>query len=134
MTKGKLRKITINPETHCLKLRFSQHPSETNERVIKKFLVSYLLSDHQLKEYSEVCQGGVPDLVSESGNLCVWLEAPKPRDYTKASQEFDFQLVLSSNPLNDSLLSDKVWRIESYKENEYLLNGINIKAELKSLE
>ena len=92
MSKGKLHKIIINPKNLNLKLRFSQHPSESDERVMKKFLVSYLLSDHQLRENSEVCQGGIPDLISRYENLCIWLEVPRTRDYTKASQKFDIQL------------------------------------------
>lgn len=134
MTKGKLHKITINPETHCLILRFAQHQSESDQRVIKKFLVSYLLSDHQLKEFSEVCQGGVPDLVSKAGNLCIWLEKPKTRDYTKFSQEFDFQLVLTTDDLPNSLLEDKTWVIEFIGESQYSINEKSLTAELLPLE
>jgi len=133
MSKGKLHKITINPDTHCLKLRFAQHPSESDERVIKKFLCSYLLSDHQLKEFSEVCQGGVPDLVTDQGNLCIWLEPPKPRDFIKFQQEFDFQLLLEAKDIPSNLLETDFWAIEKTGEKLLNCNGIEIFAVLNNL-
>lgn len=133
MSKGKLHKITINPETHCLKLRFAQHPSESDERVIKKFLCSYFLSDHNLKEFSEVCQGGVPDLISANGNLCIWLEPPKPRDFSKYQQEYDFQLLLEVKNIPSNLLQANSWTIEKTGDDLFNCNGIEFFAVLNNL-
>lgn len=134
MNKGTLYKITINPDGHCLNLRFAKHPSESTLRVTKKFIASYLLSDHNLKEYSEVCQGGVPDLVTKEENLCIWLEAPKPRDYTKYQQIFDFQLLLECKGLSGEELGDQVWKIEKISHDTFLLNQSQITAVLSPLD
>lgn len=113
--------------------RFAQHPSENDERVCKKFLAAWLLSDHELKEYSEVCQGGVPDLCTKEESLCVWLEKPKPRDYTKFSQQFDFQLYMDITGLNTSHINQTLWTIEKKDENLYSLNGESIECIIVNL-
>lgn len=134
MSKGTLYKITINPEGHCLNLRFAKHPSETHLRVVKKFIVSYLLSEHNLREYSEVCQGGVPDLITKEENLCIWLEPPKPRDYTKYQQIFEFQLLLECKGLSGEELNDTVWNIEEISQDTFLLNQKEVTAVLSPLD
>ncbi len=134
MSKGKLHKIIINPDAHCLKLRFAQHPSESTKRAVLKFIACYLLSDHELREFSEVCQGGVPDLVSTSDNLCLWLEPPKTKSYIKFQRDFDFQLILVCEGIDGSELETQEWTIEKTGEIDYSLNGKPFKASLIPLD